>query len=103
MSEHTRRMHTDFKRVLIGLALCPLVAVIPVAYNIASVSMRLNNGVLTAYSTTWGSSIALLNPLVTILVVQTYRSAAAEVIVNVVSCVLRSKRNVVAHNSNGTL
>lgn len=90
MCERTRRMHAEFKRALVGLAVSPLVAVIlPVTCNIATLSLRLNGGILTAYTTTFCSSIVFLNPLITVAVVRAYRTAVqqyARILFNILLC-----------------
>ncbi|KAH7718555.1 hypothetical protein AAVH_13965 [Aphelenchoides avenae] len=76
MNEQTRRVHKEFKKALLGLAVCPLIGlVLPVSYNIFVVLFRYNSGISTAYATTMCTSIALLNPLITVLIVKPYRNA----------------------------
>lgn len=96
MCERTRRMHAEFKRALVGLAVCPLVAVIlPVTCNIATLSLGLNGGTLTAYTTTFCSSIVFLNPLITVVVVRSYRCAVREYALRMFSMFVCRKANSV--------
>lgn len=75
MEEKTRRMHAEFRRALILLAICPLLfSVVPMFYIGYTAILSLNGGFVSPFMTTMSTSIALVNPLVTVLVVRPYRS-----------------------------
>lgn len=50
----------------------------------------------------WVSSIALVNPLITLLVVETYRASIAIAVTSAIDCLLKYTSNIVAYNSHDT-
>lgn len=75
MEEKTRRIHAEFRKALILLAICPLLfSVVPMLSVGVMAVLSLNGGFLAPFMTTMSTSIALVNPLVTVLVVRPYRS-----------------------------
>ncbi|KAH7697523.1 hypothetical protein AAVH_35393 [Aphelenchoides avenae] len=77
MDGRTKRVHAEFKRALLALAVCPLICLVtPIAVLQTMCYLRLNGGILAAFECIHATSIAVVNPLVTICVVHPYRDAA---------------------------
>lgn len=74
MSSTTRRMHAEFKRVLTALAITPLIfSLAPITYFLMTSVLYLNSGVSSGFVTIAATSMAFVNPLVTVVSVGPYR------------------------------
>ncbi|KAI1700583.1 serpentine type 7TM GPCR chemoreceptor str domain-containing protein [Ditylenchus destructor] len=73
----TQKMHKEFQRALLAMAICPLVtSTIPAFYFIAVIALKLRPGPILALITICLSSVTLFNPLTTIICFRCYRQAA---------------------------
>ncbi|KAI1703118.1 serpentine type 7TM GPCR chemoreceptor srd domain-containing protein [Ditylenchus destructor] len=73
----TQKMHKEFQRALLAMAVCPLVtSTVPVFYFIAVVTLKLRPGPILALITICLSSVTLFNPLTTIICFRCYRQTA---------------------------
>ncbi|KAI1703119.1 serpentine type 7TM GPCR chemoreceptor srd domain-containing protein [Ditylenchus destructor] len=81
LSQHSthgtaQKMHKEFQRALLAMAVCPLVtSTIPVFYFIAVIALKLRPGSILALMTICLSSVTLFNPLTTIICFRCYRRA----------------------------
>ncbi|KAI1699635.1 serpentine type 7TM GPCR chemoreceptor srd domain-containing protein [Ditylenchus destructor] len=81
--ENTARMHKEFHRALMAMAICPLVTItVPVIYFILSFTTRLRTRYVSVIMTSGLSCITLFNPITTILIFRCFR----EVIFRTLSC-----------------
>ncbi|KAI1694696.1 serpentine type 7TM GPCR chemoreceptor srd domain-containing protein [Ditylenchus destructor] len=73
----TQKMHKEFQRALLAMAICPLVSsTIPVLYFILVIALRLRPGpIAAALVSLCLSSVTLFNPLTTIICFRSYRQA----------------------------
>ncbi|KAH7709308.1 7TM GPCR protein [Aphelenchoides avenae] len=70
----TRKMHRDFHRALMAMAICPLITTsVPILYYMAAAYMELSPGPNQAFMTMAVSSITMFNPLTTIFFMRSYR------------------------------
>ncbi|KAH7716633.1 hypothetical protein AAVH_15916 [Aphelenchoides avenae] len=70
----TRKMHRDFHRALLAMAICPLVTSAgPILYYMFAAFMELSPGPNQAFLTMAVSSITMVNPLTTIFFMRSYR------------------------------
>ncbi|KAH7710499.1 hypothetical protein AAVH_22203 [Aphelenchoides avenae] len=70
----TRKMHRDFHRALLAMAICPLVtSAVPILYYMFAAFMELSPGPNQAFLTMAVSSITMFNPLTTIFFMRGYR------------------------------
>ncbi|KAI1711414.1 serpentine type 7TM GPCR chemoreceptor str domain-containing protein [Ditylenchus destructor] len=70
----TQRMHKEFHRALLAMAICPLITTTaPVLYFCATIAFQLCPGKFSALMTIAVSSITFFNPLTTILFFRCYR------------------------------
>ncbi|KAI1701403.1 serpentine type 7TM GPCR chemoreceptor str domain-containing protein [Ditylenchus destructor] len=70
----TRRMHKEFHRALLAMAICPLFTTsIPVFYFMTTIALQLCPGRASAIMTICLTSISLFNPLTTIICFKCYR------------------------------
>ncbi|KAI1706060.1 serpentine type 7TM GPCR chemoreceptor str domain-containing protein [Ditylenchus destructor] len=77
----TRRMHKEFQRALLAMAICPLFTTsMPVFYFMTTIAFQLCPGRVSAIMTICLSSISLFNPLTTIICFRCYRRAAARLL-----------------------
>ncbi|KAH7709032.1 hypothetical protein AAVH_23701 [Aphelenchoides avenae] len=73
---NTRRMHKDFHRALLAMAICPLFSTaVPIMYFLVAAYMEWSHGFSQAFLTMAGSSITMFNPLTTICFMRAYRKA----------------------------
>ncbi|KAI1699161.1 serpentine type 7TM GPCR chemoreceptor str domain-containing protein [Ditylenchus destructor] len=73
----THRMHKEFHRALLAMAISPLIAItIPVYYFLTVFSFQLCSGWISAYITSALAAITVINPLTTIFCFRCYRRAA---------------------------
>ncbi|KAI1709769.1 serpentine type 7TM GPCR chemoreceptor srh domain-containing protein [Ditylenchus destructor] len=78
VSHATKRMHSEFQRALLAMAICPLFTTsIPVFYFMTTIAFQLCPWRVSAIMTICLSSISLFNPLTTIICFRCYRRAAA--------------------------
>ncbi|KAH7722467.1 Protein STR-48 [Aphelenchoides avenae] len=71
--ESTQRAHAEFNRALVVLALTPLVSLVPTIFMVGCTVLRIDMGQVTMFLTIAMTSITLLNPIATILLVRPYR------------------------------
>ncbi|KAI1694391.1 serpentine type 7TM GPCR chemoreceptor str domain-containing protein [Ditylenchus destructor] len=72
----TQKMHKEFQRALLAMAICPLVTTtLPVLYFMFTIAFRLNPGIISALMTICLSSITIFNPLTIIICFRCYRHA----------------------------
>ncbi|KAH7701306.1 CRE-STR-2 protein [Aphelenchoides avenae] len=72
----TRKMHKDFHRALLAMAICPLfTTAVPIMYYMVAAYLELSPGTSQAFMTMGASSITMFNPLTTISFMRTYRQA----------------------------
>ncbi|KAI1694480.1 serpentine type 7TM GPCR chemoreceptor str domain-containing protein [Ditylenchus destructor] len=77
----TQRMHTEFHRALLAMAICPLITTtFPVFYYMITNGFSLCPGPISAVMSTLLSSVTLFNPVTTILCFRCYRRITARVI-----------------------
>ncbi|KAI1691902.1 serpentine type 7TM GPCR chemoreceptor str domain-containing protein [Ditylenchus destructor] len=77
----TQRMHTEFHRALLAMAICPLITTtFPVFYFITTTGLSLCPGQISALMTIGLSSITLFNPLTTIACFRCYRQIAIRIV-----------------------
>ncbi|KAI1701608.1 serpentine type 7TM GPCR chemoreceptor srd domain-containing protein [Ditylenchus destructor] len=83
MHSTTQRMHTEFHRALLAMAICPLITTtVPVYYFCTTFAFQLCPGWISALLTSATTSITLFNPLTTIICFRCYRQTA----LNLISC-----------------
>ncbi|KAI1703768.1 serpentine type 7TM GPCR chemoreceptor srd domain-containing protein [Ditylenchus destructor] len=77
----TQRMHKEFHRALLAMAICPLVTTtVPVFYFLISMVFQLSSGQVSAFMTTASTCITQFNPLTTIIFLRCYRRVAVRLI-----------------------
>ncbi|KAI1703859.1 serpentine type 7TM GPCR chemoreceptor srd domain-containing protein [Ditylenchus destructor] len=77
----TQRMHTEFHRALLAMAICPLITTtVPVYYFCATFMLQVCPGPISAIMTGATSFITFFNPLTTILCFRCYRLAAVRIL-----------------------
>ncbi|KAI1691270.1 serpentine type 7TM GPCR chemoreceptor srd domain-containing protein [Ditylenchus destructor] len=77
----TQKMHKEFQRALLAMAICPLVtSTIPVFYFIAVIALKLRPGPILALITICLTSVTLINPLTTIICFRCYRQVAVRLL-----------------------
>ncbi|KAH7708494.1 hypothetical protein AAVH_24249 [Aphelenchoides avenae] len=70
----TRRMHRDFHRALLAMAICPLMTTSPpILFMMAAAYLRLAPGPMQAFLSILCSSITAFNPLTTMFFMRSYR------------------------------
>ncbi|KAI1695327.1 serpentine type 7TM GPCR chemoreceptor srd domain-containing protein [Ditylenchus destructor] len=83
----TQKMHKDFHRALLAMAICPLITTcIPLFYFCVTIGFSLCPGKISSIMSLGTTCITLFNPLTTILFLRCYRRAA----VRLITCGLRS-------------
>ncbi|KAI1703678.1 serpentine type 7TM GPCR chemoreceptor str domain-containing protein [Ditylenchus destructor] len=93
---NAQRMHKEFQRALLAMAICPLFTTsIPVFYFMATIAFQLCPGQISAMMTICLSSISLFNPLTTIICFRCFRQAT----IRFVSCGQRSASVSSAENA----
>ncbi|KAI1703019.1 serpentine type 7TM GPCR chemoreceptor srd domain-containing protein [Ditylenchus destructor] len=92
----TQKMHKEFHRALLAMAICPLItATIPVYYFIFCFIFQLSIGWLSAMVTSMLSLITVFNPLTTVICFRCYRQNAIRLLTCGTLC-----RNVVKPTSS---
>ncbi|KAH7710132.1 7TM GPCR protein [Aphelenchoides avenae] len=77
ISENTRKMHRDFHRTLLAMAICPLfTTTAPLLYFSVTTFLAFPLGPISAFVEMAVTSITVFNPLTTICFMRCYRSAA---------------------------
>ncbi|KAH7695393.1 hypothetical protein AAVH_37548, partial [Aphelenchoides avenae] len=79
MIEATRRMHAEVHRALIATALSPLLACAPVIFFVTCFVLKVSPGPITAFIISVYNMIALVNPIMQIYFVRSYREAVLSV------------------------
>ncbi|KAI1704803.1 serpentine type 7TM GPCR chemoreceptor srd domain-containing protein [Ditylenchus destructor] len=80
-SAATQRMHKEFHRALLAMAICPLVTTtVPLSYYLFAIFFQLRTGKISAIMTTATTCITLFNPLTTIIFLRCYRQVALKMI-----------------------
>ncbi|KAI1695225.1 serpentine type 7TM GPCR chemoreceptor srd domain-containing protein [Ditylenchus destructor] len=71
---NTQRMHKEFHRALLAMAICPLITTtVPLLYFVSTVALQLCPGKFSAVMTIAATSITFFNPLTTVLFLRCYR------------------------------
>ncbi|KAI1704814.1 GNS1/SUR4 family domain-containing protein [Ditylenchus destructor] len=79
----TQRMHKEFHRALLAMAICPLITTtVPTLYFCATIILQLRPGWISVFMASATSSITLFNPLTTIICFRCYR----QVILRLIAC-----------------
>ncbi|KAI1704802.1 serpentine type 7TM GPCR chemoreceptor srh domain-containing protein [Ditylenchus destructor] len=77
----TQKMHKEFHRALLAMAICPLITTaVPTLYFCTIIVLQLCPGWLSVFMAIAASSISLFNPLTTIVCFRCYRSAAFKLV-----------------------
>ncbi|KAI1693625.1 serpentine type 7TM GPCR chemoreceptor srd domain-containing protein [Ditylenchus destructor] len=99
---NTRRMHKEFHRALLAMAICPLITTtIPVFYFCVTIGFSLCPGQISAIMTSGTTCITLFNPLTTIICFRCYR----KITVRIITCgqgsnVIEPRPTFATHSSN---
>ncbi|KAH7716632.1 hypothetical protein AAVH_15915 [Aphelenchoides avenae] len=93
--QSTRKMHRDFHRALLAMAICPLITSSgPILYYMFAAFMELSPGPNQAFLSMAVSSITLFNPLTTIFFMRGYRRV-------ILKPFLKKKANVIETRVTG--
>ncbi|KAI1692611.1 serpentine type 7TM GPCR chemoreceptor str domain-containing protein [Ditylenchus destructor] len=103
-NNNTQRMHSEFHRALLAMAICPLIAItIPVYYFCTVFAFQLCSGWISAYITSALSAITVINPLTTIFCFRCYRRAALKHFTcDQLKKTIRPSNSIAAHTASNT-
>ncbi|KAH7710579.1 7TM GPCR protein [Aphelenchoides avenae] len=91
VNDNTRRMHKEFHRALLAMAICPLVTTtVPVMYFVATATLGFCPGPISIVMSSMCTVITVFNPMTTIAFMRCYREAAQKHF-----CRCRRKNNAV--------
>ncbi|KAH7704231.1 hypothetical protein AAVH_28576 [Aphelenchoides avenae] len=70
----TRKMHQDFHKALLAMAITPLVtSTVPILYYVVAAVIKLNPGPVQCFLSMAATSITMFNPITTVLFMRCYR------------------------------
>lgn len=99
----TRKMHSDFIKALIAVAIYPLVAtILPMTISLACLALQLHDGMMGPLLTVINTSVALANPITTICFVRPYRATLTNLFQQTRLVERRRYRSSATHIMRGT-
>ncbi|KAI1703772.1 serpentine type 7TM GPCR chemoreceptor str domain-containing protein [Ditylenchus destructor] len=84
---NSQRMHKEFHRALLAMAICPLVTTaVPVFYFCFTIAIGICPGQISVIMAIVLTSITIVNPLTTIVCFRSYRQATARGFLSILTC-----------------